>query len=245
MVGCLGLNLNLFFFWQLHNYFPYKHWNLQKGHECTRKHFKVMVEITFWAVVWFSFGNRTHSWSNVPSNFGSYFYKFQESLSGSWASSTFLSCILYQGRETASLGKSPPLWIESHPVKSDWRECCSWQSPAFVPLTTVVFPLGPFQQDGVGMRVPNDPEAGGEWCTEWKTTLYPDIHPNSAAPQAQDLKNGTGRKPAYVQITNSVNSFSQLNFLYLGSSFITGNTCGSFVLCLKVLISFSSRNQHI
>lgn len=99
------------------------------------------------------------------------------------------------------MGESPPPWMESHPVKSEWRECCSWRSSAFVPLTTVVFALGPFQQDGVGIRVTNDPEAGGEWRTEWKTTLCPDIHPNSSTAQAEGLKNSTGRKPAYVHIT--------------------------------------------
>lgn len=49
--------------------------------------------------------------------------------------------------------------------------------------------------------MPSDPEAGGEWRTERKTTLYPDIHPNSPTAHAAGLKNSPGRKPAYVHIT--------------------------------------------
>lgn len=102
-----------------------------------------------------------------------------------------LSCVCsLPGEKARRPGSSPVLQ----------SQCFSWPLPASVPLTTVIFPLGPFQQDGVGTQVPNDPERGSELRAEWKTTFHPGIH-QTATCSLQWPEQQTGRKPAHVPST--------------------------------------------
>lgn len=108
-----------------------------------------------------------HSGSCVPSDFGSYFSMSQKVAVGK----------LYLTHVCSLSGEKALLPGSSRVLQS---QCFSWQWPASVPLSTVVVPLGPFQQDGVGTQVPNDPERGSELSVEWKTTFHPGIHQTAA-----------------------------------------------------------------
>lgn len=138
------------------------------------------------------------------------------------------------GERACLPGSSPVLWSRSG------VECCSWQRPAFVPLTAVVFPLGPFQQDGVGIRCQMTQKQSESWVQSGE---LPYILRSTKQPCS--TRNVLEKNLLMVTSRNSMNSFSQLNFLYLGFAFVEGNTCRSPMLSLKVLIFISSRNQHI
>lgn len=137
--------------------------------------------------MWILFGTRRHSGSNVPSDSGSYFSMSQEVAVGKL---NLIHVCSLPGEKARLPGSSRVLQ----------SQCFSWQWPASVPLSTVVVPLGPFQQDGVGTQVPNDPERGGELSAEWKTTFHPGIH-RTAACSPPRPEQQTGRKPAHVPST--------------------------------------------
>ena len=167
----------------------------------------------------------------VPSDFGSCFSVSQEMVVGRLYLSRVCSL---PGEKARRPGSSPVLQ----------SQCFSWPWPASVPLTTVVFPLGPFQQDGVGTEVPNDPERGSELRAEWKTTFHPGIH-QTATCSLQRPEQQTGRKPAHVPSTDRVSSFSRLHCLYLGFSSTEGNTCRSRTRYLKVPIIFPPKSARL
>lgn len=184
-----------------------------------------------WAAMWILIGTRMHSGSYVPSDFGSYFSMSQEVVVGKLD----LSYVCFLAGERARLPGSSPV------LRS---QCFSWPWPASVPLTTVVFPLGPFQQDAVGTQVPNDPERGSELSAEWKTTFHPGIH-QTATHSPQRPKQQTGRKPAHVPSTEQGEFILTLAlsifrlFLHRGK-----HLQGMHVLSQGADYS-SSKNQHV
>ena len=97
----------------------------------------------------------------------------QESLWEWWAGCTFLSCVLYQGREPASLGPAP-----SCEVGVFFLAKTSFCAPNHRGLS-----LGPLPTGWSRHKVPKDPETGSELSAEWKTTLHPDIHQTAALAQ--------------------------------------------------------------
>ena len=137
-------------------------------------------------------------------------------------------------------GESLPLWVQPHPVKS---ECFSWQRPASVPLTTVVFPLGPFQQDGVGTRCQKTQKQAASWVQSGKLpyilTSTRQLHSRSGPEQR------TGRKPAHIPVTEQGGFILTLAlsifrlFLHWGKHLQVTHTLS------QGADHFSSKNQHV
>lgn len=138
---------------------------------------------------------------------------------------------------------APAPWAEAHPVKPEQPVCCSWQRPAFVPFTTVVFAWGPFQQDDVGKRMPSDPDTGGQLSAERGTTFHPDSH--QTAPHA-----APGSKPAPGASGSRTSSFSSRvsifrRFLHQGKHLRATHPLSNRVYCkVLVVFIFPSRNRH-
>lgn len=141
---------------------------------------------------------------------------------------------------TFTRGESPPPRVQPRPAKAVFFLAVA----SFCALTTVVFPLGPFQQDAVGTQVPNDPERGSELSAEWKTTFHPGIH-QTATHSPQWPEQQTGRKPAHVPSTEQ-GEFILTLALSIFRLFLRR---GKHLQVMHVLSQgadyFSSKNQHV
>lgn len=172
-----------------------------------------------------------HSGSYVPSDFGSYFSMAQKVAVGK----------LYLTHVCSLPGLKARLPGSSRVLQS---QCFSWQWPASVPLSTVVIPLGPFQQDGVGTQVPNDPERGGELSAEWKTTFHPSIH-QTAARSLQWPEQQTGRKPAHVPSMEQGECILTLALSIFRLFLHRGKHLQVTLALSQGADHFSSKNQHV
>lgn len=114
-----------------------------------------------------------------------------------------------------------------------------------MPLASLGFPLGPFQQDSVGRHVPNNPETDGQPVQRGVHCLTSRQPPNGLAPLTV-TRSSTGQNPAGILTTKRGEFLLTVGWSMFRFFLHGGKHLWPLVLCLKVLTRFfSSRNQHI
>lgn len=122
----------------------------KKGHECARKHFKVMLETVSWAVIQFSVGRRAHMWSGVPSSFGEVISVSPGNVSVGPGQVALFSAVFSEGREAVCLGQ-----VMSCEARVLWRFLAR---TSFFALSHSGLSLGLLPTGWCGHTVPNGPE---------------------------------------------------------------------------------------